>query len=67
MQVIYNVAYSPQFNPIEHVWSLVKAAFKRKKLDLLLQDKRINYKKLVIESLLGISAATISSVCQKVV
>jgi len=51
MQVKYNVAYCPQFNPIEDVWGLVKAAFKGKKLGLLLQDKVINYKMLVIETL----------------
>jgi hypothetical protein len=45
----------------------IKAAVKRKKLDLLLQDKVINYKIQVIESLLSINAATISSYCQKVV
>ena len=66
MQVKYNVAYCPEFNPIEDVWGLVKAALKRKKLTLLLQDKVINHKMLAIETLQGINASTISSVCQKI-
>ena len=54
IQAIYNVPYSPQFNPIEHVWGQVKAVFKRRKLELLLQERAVDYKKLAIESLKGI-------------
>jgi transposase len=66
IEAIYNVPYSPQFNPIEHVWAQVKAVFKRRKLELLLQERAIDYKKLAIDSLKGISGKTISSICQKV-
>ena len=58
--------YSPQFNPIEHVWAQVKAVFKRRKLELLLQEKAIDYRKLAIESLKSIKGQTISSICAKV-
>ncbi len=30
--LIFNVPYSPQYNPIEHYWGLVKNAYKREKL-----------------------------------
>ena len=66
IETIYNVPYSPQFNPIEHVWVQVKAVFKRRMLELLLQERAIDYKKLAIDSLKGISGKTISSICQKV-
>ena len=66
IQAIYNVPYSPQFNPIEHVWAQVKAVFKRRKLELLLQEKAIDYRTLAIESLKSIKGQTISSICQKV-
>ena len=54
IHIIYNVPYSPQFNPIEQVWALVKAVFKRRKLELLVQERAVDYKKLAIESLTGI-------------
>ena len=54
IEAIYNVPYSPQFNPIEHVWAQVKAVFKRRKLELLLQERAVDYKKLAIDSLKGI-------------
>jgi transposase len=30
--LIFNVPYSPQYNPIEHYWGLVKNSYKRQKL-----------------------------------
>jgi transposase len=61
------VAYSPQYNPIEIVWSQVKASFKRAKLKLLAQGASINYERLSIQSLLNVDAAKISSICRKVI
>jgi transposase len=66
IEAIYNVPYSPQFNPIEHVWAQVKAVFKRRKLELFLQERALDYKKLAVESLKGIQGHTISSICKKV-
>ena len=45
VQVILNVAYSPQFNPIEGCFSIVKRNFKNKKLNELVNGRTINYQK----------------------
>jgi len=63
---IFNVAYSPQYNPIEIVWSQVKAGFKKAKLELLAQGVAINYDRLAIQSLLSVDPSKISSICRKV-
>jgi hypothetical protein len=64
---IFNVAYSPQYNPIEIVWSEVKAGFKKAKLEMLAQGAAINYERLAIQSLLSVEASKISSICRKVI
>ncbi len=33
IQIIFNLPYSPQYNPIEIVWSLVKNKYRREKLE----------------------------------
>ena len=39
---IYNVGYSPEFNPIEAVFSKVKAIFTRKRLNCLVNKTGFN-------------------------
>lgn len=67
LEGIFNVAYSPQYNPIEIVWSQVKAGFKKTKLEMLAQGAAINYERLVIQSLQQVDGAKISSICRKVI
>ncbi len=40
---IFNVPYSPQYNPIEHYWGLVKNAYKRHKMDHLVTGRRLKH------------------------
>ena len=35
---IFNTPYSPELNPIEQLWSLVKSEFKKEKLKLLINS-----------------------------
>ena len=39
---ILNVSYSPDFNPIETVFSFVKRIFKRERLSALVNDEEFN-------------------------
>ncbi len=39
---IWNVAYSPEFNPIEAVFSKVKATFSRRRLNFLVNKTGFN-------------------------
>jgi transposase len=32
LQIIFNVPYCPQYNPIERVWAVAKNSYKRRKL-----------------------------------
>ena len=36
IDVIYNVTYGPQYNPIERVWSQIKLLFKKEKMGHIL-------------------------------
>ena len=40
---IFNVAYSPEFNPIEAVFSKVKAIFNRRRLNCLVRKIGFNF------------------------
>ena len=42
VELIFNVSYSPLFNPIEGVFSVVKAAYKKKKLSTLVNGRPFN-------------------------
>ena len=45
-----NVAYSPQFNPIESAFSVTKRYFKAQRLNSILNGKQPNVQKLIEES-----------------
>jgi len=42
MTPVFNVSYSPQFNPIEAVFSKVKAVFSRSRLNQLVNKRGFN-------------------------
>ena len=48
IEPIWNVSYSPEFNPIEAVFSKVKAIFRRKRLNALVRKIRFNTSKNII-------------------
>ena len=48
---VFNIAYSPQFNPIESVFSMVKAKYKKLLLKTLIDKKRPKPKQLIIEAI----------------
>jgi transposase len=48
---LFNIAYSPQFNPIECVFSMMKANYKRMFLKSLIDVKRPNARRLIEEAI----------------
>ena len=50
IEVIWNVPYSPEYNPIENVFSVVKAYYKKKRLNLIVNDKPVVERALIRES-----------------
>lgn len=50
MKVIFNVPYSPQYNPIEIVFSIVKGHYKKRRLNYLANGKVMNETNLIRES-----------------
>ena len=44
---VYNVGYSPEFNPIESVFSQVKRVFCRKRLNKLVNKEEFNTNKVI--------------------
>lgn len=47
---IYNVPYQPDYNPTEACFSKIKNYYKRKKLNLLVNEEEIDLKGLISES-----------------
>lgn len=47
IEVIFNVAYAPEYNPIERVWAQLKSQFKKEKMDLILEGRTPNYEKMI--------------------
>ena len=47
---IYNVPYQPDYNPTEACFSKIKNYYKRRKLNLLVNDEEIDLKSLIDQS-----------------
>ena len=56
IEYIFNVSYSPEFNPIEAVFSKVKAHFSRKRLNCLVNKIGFNTDKAIEEAIRSITA-----------
>jgi len=56
---IFNVAYQPDYNPIEAVFSQVKNHFKRMKVNKLLNDKHVSVRALIKESFKSVKLESI--------
>ena len=64
IEVIFNVAYAPEYNPIERVWAQLKAQFKKEKMGLVLEGRSPNYEKIIRRILQAYPAEKISSICK---
>ena len=64
---IFNIAYSPQLNPIEYVWACTKNNFKRQKLAALIQFGFISYTDMASCALRDVPADIIRRICEAVV
>ena len=59
IQYILNPGYSPEFNPIESCFSVVKSHFKKEKLHCLVNEIDIDYKKLIHKSFAKLKKETV--------
>ena len=50
---IFNIAYSPQFNPIESVFSMIKQAYKKLLLQAIIEKQRIRSRHLIANAMLA--------------
>ena len=64
IDVIYNVTYGPQYNPIERVWSQIKLLFKKQKMANILEGRASNYEKMIRETMDTYPGEKISSICK---
>jgi transposase len=60
---IYNIPYSPQYNPIERVWGIVKHHYKRRKLQIVAQNQKVNHQNLIRQCLDAAKADTVKKIC----
>lgn len=63
IKAIFNIAYCPQFNPIERVWSVAKNYYKRRKLEQVAAGKKINHEQIVRQSIQNINKGVIQQIC----
>jgi transposase len=64
IEVIFNVAYAPQYNPIERVWAQIKYLFKKEKMTHILEGRYPNYEKMIRQIMDAYPAEKISSICK---
>ena len=64
IDVIYNVTYGPQYNPIERVWSQIKLLFKNEKMGHILEGRAPNYEKMIRQIMDAYPGEKISSICK---
>lgn len=67
IEVIYNVPYGPEYNPIERVWAQLKAEFKKQKMQLILEGQAPNYEKMIRGIMTGYPKEKICSICGKMI
>jgi transposase len=52
---VFNIPYSPQFNPIESVFSIIKQSFKKDVLYHLINGKRLMIETLIRKAVNGVN------------
>ncbi len=60
---IYNIAYGPEYNPIERVWAQLKMGFKKQRLAQILNGQTPPYEKLIRNIMLSFPKEKIMSIC----
>ena len=63
VDVIYNVAYAPQYNPIERVLAQIKLLFKKEKMGQILEGRYPKYDKIIRQIMNTYPSEKISSIC----
>ena len=63
IEFIFNVPYGPEFNPIERVWSKIKLAFKKVRMDTILEHKRPPLEKILRKIMTEYPQEKIRSIC----
>jgi transposase len=51
IQAIFNVPYSPEYNPIEKYFGHIKRPYKQMKLGKMINGEKFDSKKLIIEAI----------------
>lgn len=62
---IFNVPYSPEFNPIESVFSIVKQQFKRDRLIRVQYNRHPDIKKLILKAFYSVDKKAIQACIRK--
>jgi len=62
---VYNVGYTPEFNPIESVFSQVKRVFCRERLNKLVNNEEFDTNKTIRSAFSKVTKATIVSCIRK--
>jgi len=66
IKAVFNVPYSPQYNPIELVFGLIKRTFKKLRLSRVAQEKSFNFRRGIEESVDALDQRTVKKLCDKV-
>ena len=64
LPLIFNLAYSPEYNPIENVFSLVKNRYKRDKHQSMVKHDHFDALKLVKKSIEDLNDETVKRICR---
>ena len=63
IEIIFNVPYAPEYNPIERVWSKIKLCFKKARLSAILDGNTPNFEKLLRKILNEFPQEKVRSIC----
>ena len=62
---VYNVGYSPEYNPIESVFSQIKRLFCRERLNKLVNNEEFDTNKTIRDAFKKISKETVAACIKK--
>ena len=65
VDVIFNVPYGPEYNPIERVWAQIKLQFKKRRLEAVLSGESPDFEKLLRAVLKQYPSAAIGEIVRK--
>ena len=51
IQPFFNIPYTPEYNPIENYWGVLKGLYKKKRLIAFTQQEKFKSKKTIIDCL----------------